>query len=90
MDCHVETEFCEKLHEFLKYVQDKYQELKDLNMKDFAEKAKRKFCETFPSMCKKMVRDCSKSVVNSELEFCSKLKATNDEVNPDSDYSDRK
>ena len=37
-----------------------------------------------------MVRDCSKSVVNSELEFCSKLKATNDEVNPDSDYSDRK
>ena len=40
LDCHEDTEFCEKLHKFLDHVSKEYEKLKDLSLKDLADKAK--------------------------------------------------
>lgn len=40
LDCHEDTDFCEKLHKFLKYVSEEYEKLKDFSIKDLADKAK--------------------------------------------------
>ena len=78
LDCHEDSDFCLRLHEFLKYVSKKYDAIKDLSIKDLADKAKKEICRTFPSLCKKLLREWDYSDINSDLEICKKMKKYED------------
>ena len=65
--------------------------MKDLSLKDLAEKAKKKICDKFPSLCKRLVLECDYSDVNADLELCKKMKKYDDlkKKSLDDDYYNR-
>ena len=57
-DCHSNSTFCEELHTFLRFVAEEYESLKEMSLKDLADKAKKKVCKMFPKLCKKLASAC--------------------------------
>ena len=52
--------------------------MKDLSLKDLAKKSKEKICKAFPSLCKRLVRECDYSDVNSQLDICKQMRKYDD------------